>query len=196
MYKRVTSYVKYQGIKSDSFPVLQGTRQGGKSSPLFYLLFIDGLIKELEKCGYGFCVYDLNVSTPTVADDMVLVSLSKCGMDKMLDICSNYSRQWRYNYNVIKCGIIVYNERDTESKDNREFKLGNEVIKETKSYKHLGIETEKTLNTKKPIFDAGNKLRGTLLSIHNNGINPQLFKPNHLKNYLLLCCHSSCIVWL
>jgi hypothetical protein len=61
------------------------------------------------------------------------------------------------------------------------FKLGNEVIKETKSYKHLGPETDKTLNTKKPILDAGNKHRGSLLSIHNsihnNGINPQLLNP-------------------
>jgi hypothetical protein len=43
------------------------------------------------------------------------------------------------------------------------FKLGNEVIKE-KSYKHLGLETDKTLNTKILIFDAGNKFAALCLT--------------------------------
>ena len=90
------SCVRKQHILSDWFDVLQGTRQGGKSSPILYLLFIDGLIKELEYSGYGLCIYDIPLGSPTVADDMVLVSFSKFGLDRMLEICNTYSLKWRY----------------------------------------------------------------------------------------------------
>ena len=45
IYHNMKSCVRNQLYMSDWFDVMQGTRQGGKSSPLLYLLFIDGLIK-------------------------------------------------------------------------------------------------------------------------------------------------------
>ena len=47
MYDNMKSCVRNNGHVSEWFNVLQGTRQGGKSSPVLYLLYIDGLIKEL-----------------------------------------------------------------------------------------------------------------------------------------------------
>ena len=46
----------------------QGTRQGGKTSPMLYLIYINELINTLEGSGYGLCMY--------VADDMMTVALS------------------------------------------------------------------------------------------------------------------------
>jgi hypothetical protein len=36
---------------SDIFPILLGSRQGSKSSPVLYLLYINGLINELDLQG-------------------------------------------------------------------------------------------------------------------------------------------------
>ena len=87
--------------------MLQGTRQGSKSSPLFYILYINNLITELEQSGLGICVYDFNISSPTVADDMVLVSFSRKGLQLILDICARYASKWRYQYNASKCSSIL-----------------------------------------------------------------------------------------
>ena len=57
LYRNVNSYVKYKGLTSETFPIQQGTRQGNKSSPLLYLLYINGLIKELEVSKLGMCMY-------------------------------------------------------------------------------------------------------------------------------------------
>ena len=57
IYTNSRSRVKTQGSFSGEFPVLQGTRQGGKRSPLMYLVFINGLIEELEVSAFGFCMY-------------------------------------------------------------------------------------------------------------------------------------------
>ncbi|KAH3844133.1 hypothetical protein DPMN_086386 [Dreissena polymorpha] len=87
MYGNTKSRVCYQGLHSCEIPVLQSTQQGGKSSPLMYLVYFDGLITELMNSKNGVCLYDLNVCALTVADDMVLVSFSKHGLDNMLNIC-------------------------------------------------------------------------------------------------------------
>ncbi|KAH3721325.1 hypothetical protein DPMN_064246 [Dreissena polymorpha] len=68
------SYVLTHGRRSHEFPVLQGTRQGSKSSPLMYLVFINGLIKQLEDSGLGMCIYNMSICSQTIADDMVLIS--------------------------------------------------------------------------------------------------------------------------
>jgi len=83
MYRNVQTRVRHKGMLSDPFPVLQRTRQGGKSSPLLYLTYINGLIDELQNSGYGCCMYDIEICAPTVADDMVLMSYSKNGPQKM-----------------------------------------------------------------------------------------------------------------
>jgi len=118
MYKGSLSQVRYQGQLSETFTVQQGTKQGGKRSPLMYLVYINGLIKELVASGYGMCIYDQNICSLTVADDMVLVSLSKSSMDAMLNMCWEYSRKWRYFYNADKCKIVVFNEK-RKPKDSR-----------------------------------------------------------------------------
>ena len=185
MYKNITSCVRHRQHISPWFNVLQGTRQGGKSSPLLYLLFINGLIKELEESNLGFCLYNMNVCSPTVADDMVLVSLTKAGLDGLLAICHRYAMKWRFEYNVSKCAVIVFNESVADfSKSSRQWHLGDKVLSECTKYTHLGIECNKYHNIRESLDQAANKLRGTFLNIINSGLYPGgLSPPTLLKLY-------------
>lgn len=164
LYQNPESQLRCQGLLSYSFPVQQGTRQGGKSSPLLYLVYIDGLIKELEASGHAFCIFNLSVCSPTVADDMVLVSFSKTGMDNMLEICWQYAKKWRYFYNANTCEVVVFNDRKRAQKSTR-FSMGPDIIKESDSYCHLGIQCDKYLSAQTNDREACNKLRGTYHSI-------------------------------
>ena len=107
---------------------------------------------------------------------MVLVSLSKQGMDEMLDICWKCSQQWRYFYNAAKCKVVIFNDRP--SKTNRHvFKIGPEPVDVSDSYCHLGIVCSKSLSTKVNIQDACTKLRGTYFSVVNGGIDVTSVNP-------------------
>ncbi|KAH3896102.1 hypothetical protein DPMN_020275 [Dreissena polymorpha] len=53
MYRNSTSRVRHRGLISEPLPIGQGTRQGGKSSPLLYLIYINGLIEKLEESVYN-----------------------------------------------------------------------------------------------------------------------------------------------
>ena len=96
LYSDMFSRVKFKTMFSEWFPVHQGTSEGGVSSPMLYLVFIDGLLKQLQTSKLGLCIYDFNYASPTVADDMCLVAFSKHALDQMLIICNEYSRRWRY----------------------------------------------------------------------------------------------------
>ena len=53
LYTGMSSCVRHQGCKSDWFPILPRTRQGGVISPLLYLIFLNDLLYELEASGLG-----------------------------------------------------------------------------------------------------------------------------------------------
>ena len=176
MYKNVTSSVRYKGLISESFPIQQGTRQGGKSSPLLYLLYINDLIKELESSRLGMCMYNVDLCSPTVADFMVLVSFSKSGLDKMLALCYKYAMKWRFEYTTVKCAVVICNSPD-KGHSEHSFHMGQQQTEIVDQYTHLGITCDKYLSTHLLIQEACRRLRGTFLRICNNGIHPENLNP-------------------
>lgn len=200
MYTDMHSCVRGRGFKSDWFHVCQGTRQGGVLSPFLYLLFINELIYELEATGLGFFVYDTCCGVPTVADDMVVGSFSKHGLQNMLAICLNFANKWRFEYGIIKCLVVVFNElKNAFLRANRLWKFGNSTIEEGVEYKHLGVICDKHMSIDKNVKDACNKIRGTFLSlvnsgIHQDGLNPLTSKRIYTSIVLPKALYG-CEVW-
>ena len=178
MYTDMSSCVRGRGFKSDWFQVRQGTRQGGVISPFLYLLFINELIYELEKAGLGFLVYGISCGFPTVADDMLVGSYSKRALEMMLAICFKYANKWRFEYGIIKCLIVVFNElKRAFLQANRIWNVDNVQIEEGIEYKHLGVICDKTMSIDKNVKLACNKIRNTFLSLVNSGIHQDGLNP-------------------
>ncbi len=190
LYDGMVSCVRNRGYESDWLPVLQGTRQGGVCSPFLYLVFIDQLICNLESSGLGLSMHDINLSCPTVADDMVLMSLSKSGLQRMLNICYEYSCEWRYDYNAAKSAVIVFNETECEYKTSRRiWKLGDDIVPEKDEYTHLGILCDKYLCDTENVKQCNSKIRGTFLSFNSCGLGASELHPltsNKLYNNVVL----------
>ena len=64
---------------------------------------------------------------PTVADDMVLISYSRNGLQKMIDICNCYAKRWRFLYNAKKCATLLFNVKHGPNKQHQ-FNIGDEQI--------------------------------------------------------------------
>ena len=125
-------------------------------------------------------MYNIGVSSPTVADDMTLVSFSEKGMNAMLEMCDKYSKRWRYEYNASKCAVMVCNETTKKSRD-RIFQLGEHIIVETHQYTHLGLVCDPFMSCTINVDKACTKLRGSILSLKSNGINPTTINPLTMK---------------
>ncbi|MEW8545933.1 MAG: reverse transcriptase family protein, partial [Candidatus Thiodiazotropha sp.] len=182
LHENVTSYVKFRGYKSDSFNVLRGTRQGGVTSPLMYVCFKDELLNLLSISTYGFSIHGINLSCPTVADDMMLISLTRYGLQELMNICYRYSQLWRYSYNALKCAVLVFNEsKPAFRRSNRQWTLGPNQVLERTSYIHLGIECNKEMKISGSTTDCCSKIRKTFFSILNSGLSEFDLHPLTLK---------------
>ena len=110
LHDHLSSYVLFRGFKSIEFNISRGTRQGGVLSPFLFLCFINDLLNELCASNLGLSINGINLTCPTVADDMLLQSLSNVGLELLINICVRYFHQWRLDYNPLKCAVVVFNE--------------------------------------------------------------------------------------
>ena len=171
LHLNMTSRVIYNGHYSEWFSIFQGARQGGVVSPFMYLCYIDDLISERYERIARFTMLGLVLCALTAADDMVLLSLSKSGLDMLLAICYRYSCKWRYKYVPIKCSVLVFNESKTYyGRSNRHWSLGPNAVDEAENYKHLGVNCNKYLHIDINVKEAADKLKGTFFSLVNCGL--------------------------
>ena len=73
------------------------------------------------------------------ADDIILLAENAGDMQKMLNITTDYAREFSMTFGETKCGVMRYNTEDT-----RDFNLGRLVMKRFNKYKYLGIRYENT----------------------------------------------------
>ena len=107
------------------------------------------------------CFFNLKAGSPTVADDMVLVSFSKHGLDRMINTCHNYAMKWRYEYNPSKCAVSVFSESNTDyKKTQRQWMLGNKLLAEVEHYTHLGIVCDKFMSIENSVKESYKNLGG------------------------------------
>ena len=121
-------------------------RQGCVMSPILFSLFINGLAKKINAETKGIKVGERRVRLLLYADDIVLLAESAKDLQKMLDIVTQYSRQWRFRVNPKKgkSEVMLFG-RKPRNKD-RKWKLAGVEIGETSMYKYLGIELRSGLN--------------------------------------------------
>ena len=84
------------------------------------------------------CMYNVDLCSPTVADDMVLVYFSKSGLDQMLALRYNYAMKWRLEYTTAKCALVICNSPD-KGHSEHSFHMGQQQIEIVDQYTHLGI---------------------------------------------------------
>ena len=133
--------VEWCGVKSRSFNVSNVIRQGAVLSPVLFSLYIDELFVELAKSGFGCHIKDLFYGIIGYADDIVLLSPDKYGLQCMLDITNSF---------LVKLGlkISVDHVKPDKSKtkcvafglkkDPPPIFLNGTALPWCDSYKHLG----------------------------------------------------------
>jgi len=93
-------------ISPEPFHIAQGTRQGSIWSPFMYTIYINELLTNLCQSLFGLKINNIPMCAPNQADDIVLLSLTKDGLNEHLNICCTYAHKWRYRYNAFKCAVL------------------------------------------------------------------------------------------
>ena len=185
-YKGLSSYVLVNGIKSQTFPVKQGVRQGGVTSTWYYLLFLDGLLEELQDSGTGCTVGSIKLGNPTLADDLVLIGPNLKSLEKALKIVYEYSRKWRFLFNPSKCHLIIFSPKRPPT--GVSVKFGPALIHQKESITHVGIELHQSMKSSPAIDARIQKGRSSLFSVLAIDRDTGFVSPSILKSLIEKIC--------
>ncbi|CAG2195015.1 unnamed protein product [Mytilus edulis] len=138
MYQNMRSCVQFKGKCSKWFNLKKGVRQGGVLSAVFYLVFINDLLRQLDESPYGSMLFNLRVSSTVQADDIALISTTSKGMKTLIDICQTYSENWGFRFSSAKSEVLKFCSSKCAT-ISQPLKLYGADIPVVTSTKHVGI---------------------------------------------------------
>ena len=89
-YRTQNAFVRWSTACSEMSAVSNGVRQGGILSPLFFNMYMDGLSDILCRTECGCTMGGRMLNHIMYADDLVLLSPSAKGLQRLVDICAAY----------------------------------------------------------------------------------------------------------
>ena len=88
--------------------MLSGVRQGGICSCWLFNVYMRGLVKKLERSGFGCIMRGPYVGCVLYADDIMLLSGSLIKLQKMLDICKQFAEDHDFIFNSKKSCCFAF----------------------------------------------------------------------------------------
>ena len=121
------------------FPCKQGVRQGDPLSPILFNIFLNGIFHDLKNGNCDPVTLDDEsfINALAYADDLVIMSTSKEGLQKALDILHKYCDQWKLKINSTKTKCVSFT-RGTQ-KEKHVFTINGQNLENAKEVKYLGI---------------------------------------------------------
>ena len=138
MYRNSSVCVKTTDGYSRKIPVLKGVHQGNVLSPTLFNIFINDITTAMTG-NHSQSINNNTVQIPCLlyADDIVILSQTKTGLQNKLDRLCDYCSAWGLQINRGKTKVIIFTRTDPKLK--LFFKCGDDIIETTDSYKYLGI---------------------------------------------------------
>ena len=94
-------------ISCQPIPVEVGTHQGGLTSPFVFNLFYADMINKLDNLTCGITINNTNYSVFAYADDILLLSTTPSGLQKLIDIAGEYIVQHGLRFNPSKSHCMI-----------------------------------------------------------------------------------------
>ena len=124
---------------TEKFRINQGVKQGCILSPLLFNIFISDLTKHLDKGGSNPVKIDETTFLNSLiwADDLLLLSESENGLNKMLANLKDYTKSNLIRVNLEKTNYMIFNKGGRLMR--RKFMFGDEKVEMATEYKYLGF---------------------------------------------------------
>jgi len=156
LYRDNKVRVRTGGHLSDPFDMLRGNRQGCPLSPLLFIIFINGILKECTVGGVKVpAVKDLdweegNTLPQTVeakcerlmyADNVIALEDSVENAQTVCENLEEWARKWGMEQGIAKCGVMCWSKDEEILRKHKKttYRAGNAEILKVKEYKYLGI---------------------------------------------------------
>ena len=171
VYSNQSCNVKWNGCLSRCFTVSNGVRQGAVSSPILFSLYIDQLFSVLRSSGLGCRLNNQYYGCLGYADDLLLLSASRSGLQSMINICSEFmkkkSLKFSTNVNPVKSKTkcVIFSKKARDRVNVAPVKLNGDELPWVDEIKHLGNILEYNNSMKRDIAVKRGKFIGKLNSL-------------------------------
>ena len=90
-----------------------GVKQGDPPSPFFFNIYMNDLCSDLLNSNniYTPKISDLAIPCLFWADDLVLISESKEGLQQHLNVLEKYCKDWKLSVNTDKTQVVIFNKK-------------------------------------------------------------------------------------
>jgi len=192
-YSSLHCAVTWNSVVGVPFQIFCGVRQGGILSPLLFAVYVDDLIDELRKCGCGLYIGSVFTGALLYADDIALLACSCLGLQKLINVCTDYGLQWDICFNPTKSQIICFGGRHPE----RELiYIGDKTITWSERVKYLGCYFKCNTGEVDPSCPVG-KFYGSFNNIINvlGSKRDEMLTVHLVKTYCLPSLLYGCETW-
>ena len=100
--------IKWGTAVSQYFRISNGVRQGGILSPKLFALYMNGLSSALSHCKAGCYINEQCMNHIMYADDVCVMAPTAIALQKLLDVCFEYSIANDLLFNPVKSVCIVF----------------------------------------------------------------------------------------
>ena len=143
LYVNGTYQVLYNGHLSYKFNASQGVFQGSILSPHLYNIYTEELLKQIRtSANVGTSICGTYTGIVAYADDVILMSSTLSGLQKLLDTCVDYYNDTSITLNVEKTEFLT----SGHSPANPYIDLYHHHIPPQNRLKHLGFIWNKVRN--------------------------------------------------
>ena len=101
-------YIRWRKASSVYFSVSNGVKQGDIISTVIFNVYMDDLSCLLNRSNIGGRIGEEIVYHVSYADDICLICFSAAGMQKILNVCSEYTTEHSLLYNANKSYSLCF----------------------------------------------------------------------------------------
>ena len=177
IYRQSQCSLKINNKLTQFFRYERGVIQGNPLSPMLFNIYINDLFKKIEEANDSPVTLDgkNKICALMFADDLIILSTSKGGLQNSLNALHSYSMTWDLEVNMKKTKCLSF------SKGNRKEKLdlvfNNQKIEFVKEFKYLGVTINRRGNFTPTLDDLSNKATNAIYSL-NRKINIKFLSPS------------------
>ena len=150
MYSNTKCAIKISNNRTPFFQYKKGVRQGCILSPILFNLYINEIPTLFENTlSDPFILPNgTKINSLLYADDLVILSRSKSGLQNCLDQLHQWCTMWLMQVNTKKTKIMIFQKHNSKQPLNLKFHIGDKLIETTKEYTYLGLKLTQNGNFK------------------------------------------------
>ncbi len=193
IYEEDMMSVKIGNKFSKPFKPNKGVRQGCVLSPNLFNIFLSDIQATFDKCGHNIKLGSTEISSLLWADDILLLSTSKEGLQAKLNNLADYCKENKLDVNTDKTKVMIFSKTGRLLKDKFYFK--KETLENVREYKYLGFIVTPSGEIRTGLQDLRNralkaltKIRKALGTHFHYNISNSIHLFNYMVKPILLYC--------